>query len=65
MCLVEWILGRMGKKWESEGIKLFEECLVGSGREENDNGDHMFSLQAHQKVPTKMERTEWENLIGK
>ena len=34
-----------GKKMrESEVIKLFEECLVGRGREENDNGGHMFSL---------------------
>ena len=58
------MFGRMdfredGKKMrESEVIKLFEECLVGRGREENDNGGHMFSLQAYQKVLTKMERTK-------
>ena len=34
-----------GKKMrESEVIKLFEECLVGRGREENDGGVHVFSL---------------------
>ena len=42
------------KMRENEEIKLFEECLVGREREENDNGTHMFSLQTHQKVLTKM-----------
>jgi len=55
VCLVEWILGRMEKrkkkkekKKENGERKLFGECLVERGREENDDGIHVFSLQADQ-----------------
>ena len=49
MCLVEWILGRMKKKKrererENEERKLFEKCLVGRGREENDGKVLVLSL---------------------
>ena len=60
--ILQGVFGRVdfredGKKMrENEEIKLFEECLVGRGIKENDNGAHMFSLQAYQKVLTKMGR---------
>ena len=36
MCLVEWILGE--RERERERGELFGGCLVGRGREENDDG---------------------------
>ena len=39
-----------------EDRKLFEECLVGRGREENDDTIYVFSLYVHQKILSKIER---------
>ena len=38
------------KKRENEERKLFRECLIKRGREENNSGVLMFSLRAHKKV---------------
>ena len=58
VCLIEWILKRMGKKKkrENEERKLFEECLIGRGREDNDGATYVFSHHAHQKILSKIER---------
>ena len=50
------------KKGENEERKLFGECLVKRGREENNSGVHVFSLRAHKKVFSSKWR---ENLVGR
>ena len=60
MCLVELILGEREREREREEGELFGGCLVGRGREENDDGAGC-SPQAHKKVFTP----RWgENWVG-